>query len=322
MRKMIHLGVMAIVAVAFIVPICGAAHAAAPVDKMRVVLTNYSITLDSMIAHEKGYFKMLGLEIEPVSVKGGTATIISMIHSGNVDGCFLASSGAFAAYTKGVKLVQVAGNGNLTFEFYARKDSPIQSIADFRGKKIANKPRPSGPWLSLRHDLDKFNIDAEVINVKTEDLALSALLSGQVDVAVGESHFMPMYGDKIKLVHTSTISKYLFNSCGWWFKADYAAKHPRAIKKYVAGLLLARQFIRENREAAIRILARGTHLKLDDFKFKEAFVLPTFDMPTTIYKYGLDRMYAIFKHYKLMEGDVDVDSLIYDKASIIIDYDY
>ena len=293
-----------------------------PQDKMRVVKTDYAITLDSMIAHEKGYFKTLGLEIDPVTVKGGTATIISMIHSGDIDGCFLASSGAFAAYAKGIKLVQVAGNGNLTFEFYALKDSPIQSIKDFEGKKIANKPRPSGPWLSLRHDLDEFKINAEVINVKTEDLALSALLSGQVDVAIGESHFMPMYGDKIKRVHVSTISKYLFNSCGWWFKADYAEKHPRAIKKFVDGLLLGRQFIHENRDEAIQILARGTHMKLEDFKFKDEFVLPTFDMPTTIYKYGLDRMYDIFKRYDLVEGDVDINDLIYDKYSIIIDYDY
>lgn len=291
-------------------------------DSMRVVLTNYAITLDSIIAHQKGYFDKLGLDIEPVTVKGGTATIISLINAGDIDGCFLASSGAFAAYAKGVKLVQVTGNGNLTFDFYALKDSPINSLKDFAGKKIANKHRPSGPWLSLRYDLDKYNIDAQVINVKTEDLALSALFSGQVDVAVGESHFMAMYADKIKKVHTSTISKYLFNSCGWWFKADYVEKHPAAVKKYVAGLLLARQFISENRDEALKILAKGTHLNLNQLKFPEKFEMPVFDMPPTIYQYGLAQMYDIFKKYDLMEGDVNIADLVDDRFSIIIDKDY
>lgn len=291
-------------------------------DKMRVVLTNFAIILDAMVAQEKGYFNALGLDFEPVSVKGGTATIISSISSGEVDGCFLASSGAFSAWSKGVKLVQVAGNGNNTFDFVVRKDSPIQSLKDFEGKKIANKPRPSGPWLSLRYDLDKYKINAEVIDVQTEDLALSALLSGQVDVAISETHFLPMYGDKIKQVHTSTISKYLFNSCGWWFKADYIKEHPTAVKKFVDGLLLARLFIKEHPQEAIDILAKGTHLDVKSFKFPEAFVLPKFDMPTTIYKYGLVQMVQVFKDYKLMEGDVNVDDLVCDKYSIVIDQDY
>lgn len=291
-------------------------------DRMRVVLTNFSIILDAMVAREKGYFEVLNLDFEPVAVKGGTATIISAISSGEVDGCFLASSGAFSAWSKGVKLVQVAGNGNMTFDFVARKDSPIQSLKDFEGKKIANKPRPSGPWLSLRYDLDKYKINAEVIDVQTEDLALSALLSGQVDVAISESHFLPMYGDKIKQVHTSTISKYLFNSCGWWFKADYIKEHPVAVKKFVDALLLGRLFIKEHPQEAIQILAKGTHLNVAEFKFPETFVLPTFDMPTTIYKYGLDQMYQIFKDYKLVEGDVSVPELVCDRYSIVIDQDY
>ncbi len=291
-------------------------------DTMRVVTSTYDITMDVTIANEKGYFDLLGLDFEPVTVKGGTATIISAIGSGDVDGCFLASSGAFTAYSKGVKMVQVAGNGNRTFDFYARKDSPINSIKDFEGKKIANKPRPSGPWLSLRYDLDEQNINAEVIDVKTESLALSALLSGQVDVATGEATFLAMYADKIKKVHSSTISKYLYNSCGWWVKEDFAKKHPEAIKKFVDGILLARLFIHEHKDEAMQILARETHMDLDSFKFKEAYDLPTFDMPTTIYKYGLDKMIGIFQKYQLVEGEVKVEDLVDRRFSLIIDQDY
>ncbi len=291
-------------------------------DQMRVVTTTYDITMDVTIAHEKGYFDLLGLDFIPVTVKGGTATIISSIGAGDVDGCFLASSGAFTAYSKGIKLVQVAGNGNRTFDFYVLKDSPIKSLKDFEGKKIANKPRPSGPWLSLRYDLDDQNINAEVIDVKTEDLALSALLSGQVDGAIGEATFMAMYGDKIRKVHTSTISKYLYNSCGWWVKESFAKEHPTAVKKFVDGILLARLFIHEHKDEAMEILAKETHMDLSQFKFKDAYDLPTFDMPTTIYKYGLDQMVTIFKKYKLFDGEVKVDDLVDPRFSIVIDKDY
>ncbi len=291
-------------------------------DKMRIVTSTYDITMDVTIAMEKGYFDLLGLDVEPVIVKGGTATIISSLASGDVDGCFLASSGAFAAYSKGVRMVQVAGNGNRTFDLYARKDSSINSLKDLEGKKIANKPRPSGPWLALRYDLDEQKINAEVIDVKTEDLALSALLTGKVDAATGEATFLAMYGDKIKKIHSSTISKYLFNSCGWWFKEDFAKKHPTAIKKFVDGMLLARLFIHEHKDEAMQILARETHMDLAAFKFKDAYELPTFDLPTTIYKYGLDKMVGIFKKYQIIDGEVKVDDLVDPRFSIIIDQDY
>jgi len=291
-------------------------------DKMKVVTSTYDITMDVTIAKQKGYFDLLGLDFEPVVVKGGTATIISAIGTGDVDGCFLASSGAFTAYSKGVQMVQVAGNGNRTFDFYALKDSPVNSLKDLEGRKIANKPRPSGPWLALRYDLDVQNINAEVIDVKNEDLALSALFSGQVDAATGHPTLPAIYGDKIKKIHTSTISKYLYNSCGWWFKKEYVEKNPDAVWKFVSGMLLARLFIHEHEEEAIEILASKTHMDLSSFKYKDAWQLPTFDMPTTIYKYGLEKMVDIFKQYELFEGDLKVDDLIDTRFSIIIDEDY
>jgi ABC-type nitrate/sulfonate/bicarbonate transport system substrate-binding protein len=176
--------------------------------------------------------------------------------------------------------------------------------------------------LALRYDLDQQNINAEVIDVKTEDLALSALLSGQVDGAIGEATFLAMYGDQIKKVNSSSISKYFYNSCGWWFKQDYAKNHPEAIKKFVDGILLARLFIHDHQEEALQILARETHMDLAAFKYKDAYQLPTFDMPTTIYKFGLEKMVDIFKTYELFEGDVKVDDLIDPRFSIVIDQDY
>ncbi len=88
------------------------------------------------------------------------------------------------------------------------------------------------------------------------------------------------------------------------------------------GILLARLFIHDHRDEAMEILARETHMDLSGFKFKDAYDLPTFDMPTTIYKYGLEQMVSIFEKYKLFEGDVNVDDLVDPRFSILVDTDY
>lgn len=72
----------------------------------------------------------------------------------------------------------------------------------------------------------------------------------------------------------------------------------------------------------MQILARETHMDLTAFKDKEAYSLPTFDMPTSIYKYGLEKMVGIFQKYQLVEGEVKVNDLVDDRFSIIIDQDY
>lgn len=288
-------------------------------EAMRVVYSAYDFTLDFLVALEEGYFAEAGLDLTPVSIEGGTSTIISTLHRNEVDGCFLASSGAVVSVGKGIPLVQVAGIGIQTFDFYVLKDSPINSIKDLAGKKIANIPKPSGPWLALQHDLDEQNIKAQVIPMGSSSV-MASLLTGQVDAGSLVPYNFASDPDALKKVHTSTISKYLYNSCGWWFKRDFIAANPGAIEKFVKGLTRGREFIRDHKKEAVAVLVK--HMKLNPDDFQGNLALPSFDLPVTIYQYGLDRTADIVVKYGLIDKKPDVAAMVDGRFARVVDQPY
>ena len=289
-------------------------------DSMRVVYTTYDFTLDFQVALEKGFFKDVGLDLTPVTIQGGSANIISTLHSGDVQGCFLSSSSALVSAGKGIPLVQVAGIGVQNFDFFALKDSPIDSLADLKGKKIATFPKPSGPWLALRHDLDDQHVDAEVISMTSYGTMLSSVLTGQLAAATFNPYVLASNPDALKKVHTSTISKYLYNSCGWWFKRDYIDANAPAVEKFVKGLTKGREFIRDHKDEAVAILCRNVKLNPADFKVE--LQLPRFDLPVTIYQYGLQRTNEIIKKYGLIDKELNAADLVEPRFAKVVDQPY
>lgn len=289
-------------------------------DIMRVVYSAYDFTLDFQVALEKDYFVDVGLELIPVTIQGGSANIISTLHKGEVNGCFLASSSALVSVGKGVPLVQVAGIGIQSFDFYAHKDSPINSIADFKGKKIGTFPKPSGPWLALQSDLDTYDVDARVIFMKSYSSMLSSVLTKQLDVGLFTSYVLAGNPDELKKVHTSSISKYLYNSCGWWFKPEFIDTHPQAVEKFVKGLTKGRQFICDHKDQAVAVLAKNTKLNPSDFK--RDLILPHFDIPVTIYQYGLKKTNEIIMKYGLIDKKLDTAAMVEPRFAKVIDQPY
>jgi len=289
-------------------------------DSMRVVYSAFDFTLDFQVALEKNFFAEAGLDLTPVTIQGGTANIISTLYKGDVNGCFLASSGALVSVGKGIPLVQVAGIGIQTFDFYVRKDSPINSIKDFEGKKIANFPKPSGPWMALQNDLDEQNIQANVIFMKSYSSMLSSLLTGQLDAGIFTPYVLAGNEKYLRKVHTCAISKYLYNSCGWWFKREFIEANPAAIEKFVQGLTKGREFIRDYRKEAIAILVKNS--KLNPADFKEDIFLPRFDLPVTIYQYGLEKTNETIMKYGLIDTKLDVAAMVEPRFAKVVDQPY
>lgn len=307
------------IVIAFICCLPGIAISAES-DAMRVVYTAYDFTLDFQVALEKNYFAQVGLDLTPVTIQGGTANIISTLHRGEVNGCFLASSGALVSVSKGIPLVQVAGVGIQTFDFYVRKDSPINSIKDFEGKKIGNFPKPSGPWLALQYDLDAQNIHPEVISMSSYSEILSAVLTDRLDAGTFTPYVLAGAPNSLKKVHSSTISKYLYNSCGWWFKPEFIEANPAVIEKFVKGLTKGREFIRDHKDEAIAILVKN--LKLNPADFKADIALPHFDLPVTVYQYGLEKTSEIIMKYGLIEEKPDVATMVDSRFVHVVDQPY
>jgi ABC-type nitrate/sulfonate/bicarbonate transport system substrate-binding protein len=277
-------------------------------EKVKIIYTSYlDFLMDLPIAIEKGYFDALGLDVETVDIASGP-TRNSLLPQDDMNGAFLPSETALTLIDKGLDMVMVSGIGNRTFDFAVLAKSPVKSLKDFEGKTIATVPKPSNPRLALEYDLDQNHIKATLITTTTDADRLSMLLSGRVDIIFSSPPTEARLGDDIRVVHTATTSKYLWNSCGWWFKPDFIKKHPEAVTKFVQGLAKARQIIVENPAEAVRVYSK--YNKLKDDSYKKSFVLPQFDNPPVIYTYGLEKTYRIMKDYKMLKKEIDTSKLV------------
>ena len=304
-----------------IILMVGFAHAAERTKLKMVFSPDLDFLMDASIAIEKGYFDQLGLDFDYVTVKGGSAAIIATLPQKSINGVFLASPTALTAINKGIDLVQICGIGNRTFDYAVLKNSPVKSLKDLKGKTIANSPKPSGPWLALKYDLEKFNVKAEVVEMRTGGDRFSALLTGHVDACLTQPQAQALYGDQIRIVHSCTMSKYIWNSCGWWMKREFLKAHPEAAKRFVQGLAMARKLINKNPDEAVIIFSK--YGKIRNTKFKEPFVLAQFDNPPVIYVYGLRKTNEILQKYGLMNTKIDVSNIVNNnKSTVIINNSY
>lgn len=275
--------------------------------------------MDLPIAIEEGYFKEVGLDLVALDIPS-SPTRNTMLVKQEVDGSFLASSAALTFADKGMALTMVSGIGNRGFDFAVPADSPIKSIKDFQGKTIASVPNPSNPRLALDYDMKQLGITAEILNTKTDADRLSMLLSHQVDIIFSSPAIEARLGDDIRLVHSTSTSKYLWNSCGWFFKPEYIANNPEAIKLFVAGLEKARKLIRDNPQRAIEIYSKYNHLK--DDSYKKPFVLSQFDVPAKVYGYGFKKTYAMMLEFGLLQNEIDIDSMMTGDFATFVESDY
>jgi len=278
-------------------------------DQMKVIYaSDLDFLMDVPIAIEKGYFKEVGLDFEPVDV-ASFPTRMSMIPRSDISGAFVPSSTALFLSEKGVDLVTVCGIGNRTFDYAVLKDSPIKSIDDFTNRKIANLRKPSNPWLALEYDLVERGIKGyEIIQTADDAERTSMLLSGNVDVAMSSPAMTAKLGDQIRVVHSCSTSKYLWNSCGWFFKRAYVEKHPEAVRKFVQALGKARDLINNNPKEAVRIYSKYNNI--DQSSNKKAFELAKFDSPPVIYTYGLVESYNMMRKFKLLKKPIDINTMV------------
>jgi NitT/TauT family transport system substrate-binding protein len=277
-------------------------------EKVKILYASYlDFLMDLPVAIEKGYFDKVGLDVEAIDMPN-SPTRYSLVPQPDINGAFLPSETALTMIDKGLDLVMVCGIGNRTFDFAVLAKSPIKSIKDFEGKTIASVPPPSNPRIALEYDLAQQGIKANIITAASDADRLSMLVSGRVDVIFSSPPVEARLGDDIRVVHTATTSKYLWNSCGWWFKPDFVKSHPEAVRRFVLGLSMARKLINENPNEAIRVYSK--YNKLQDASHKKPFVLPKFDNPPVIYTYGLERTYRLIKAHRELKKDIDTSKLV------------
>ena len=121
----------------------------------QIVVSNYGIAANGMpyaVAMEKGFFKQEGAEVTGILSSNGGGTTIRNLLGGNLDYGEVDLAGTVTAIEQGNDLHIISDNVLTVGEFVwaVKPDSPIKSLADFKGHKIGyTNPRSTSQALNI-----------------------------------------------------------------------------------------------------------------------------------------------------------------------------
>lgn len=188
------------------------------------------------------------------------------------------------------------------------KDSPVQSVADLKGKKIAATKGTDPYFFLLRtlHANDLSAADVEIVNLQHAD-GRTALERGDVDAWAGLDPFMAQteLEQGSRLIYRNID----FNSYGFLnIRTEFGEKYPQYVELVLTQYERARQWILDNPDEAAQILADEAKLSFEvaQKELVERTVLTESGVPGAAQKEALTAIIPIFAAENQVKEGTDV----------------
>ncbi|HEY3424180.1 MAG TPA: ABC transporter substrate-binding protein [Negativicutes bacterium] len=230
-----------------------------------------------LIAEELGFFKEQGIKINEV----GTVTSGNQLQSvitGDID--FTVGNHAdrvVEAIAKGIPVKVVLAQSETTkdmphMKWMVLKDSPIYGPKDLVGKKIAMSYITGGcPVTNLREYLRKGGVDIQDVTMiqMNDNMQEGALKQGLIDVATvhspGSGLLINRGGARVLFSDFDTFGSLAGNNMA--ASEKLIKKDPEKIRRYVAAIVKAQEWIDANQDEADKIYAKKLDLKPEVIKY-------------------------------------------------------
>jgi len=226
------------------------------------------------VAMEKGFFKEAGIDITGILTSQGGGTTMRNVLAGGLPYGEVALSAAVAAAKEGIPVKIVNGGVRTVADtlWVVMPNSPLQSVKDLAGKKVAYTSPKSVTQMLAVMALDKAGIPldkVELVSTGGIGSGLTALASGKVDAAPSlDPIWSKDIGKYRPLFWTKDLLPPIMQTVGVT-TPDFAAKSPDKLRAIIAGRRKGVDFIRANPEEAGRIFAKAYNL---DAKLAETAV--------------------------------------------------
>jgi NitT/TauT family transport system substrate-binding protein len=232
-------------------------------DTLRIGALLLDNTAEVFYARELGMFKRAGLDVDITTFPSGGAAASALV-GGAVDISIGDVLTVAEAHSRGVPLSYLAPATVYTkafpaYELLVAATSPIRVARDFNGKTVAVNALKNILQVPTQAWIDNNGGDAKsvkFIEVPFPTMA-AAILDGRVDAASISEPFITNALNSGKFRTISVAEKNVapeFMFSGWTTTADYATKHPDAIKKFVAVMLESGRWGNANRPQSAQIL--------------------------------------------------------------------
>src|SRR5450432_1009606 len=298
---------------------------AAAASAEELAIGNYGVSANGMpfgVALVKGYFKDEGINITGlISSAGGGTSLRNMLAGGGVPYGEVNPGVVISAILAGADLKIISDNVLTVAEFVwaVKKDSPIKTIKDIKGKKIGyTNPRSTSQALAnmLLVAAGYKPEDAELVKTGGFGEGIAALDSGQVDITPITEPLWSKYKNKYRaVIVASDVLPPLDNVVGVATvemlekKGDFIRAVIRARRKAVI-------FMREHPDEAAEIVAKQYNITLEEAKssVRNLTTSKTKGVPYwgegEIHLDGLKRMIEAQRSVGAINGEVDYSKII------------
>ena len=277
------------------------------------------------LALEKGYFKEAGLDVEG-NKSAGAQQVVEGLIAGRVQG---SANGTGSGNLALGEILQpglfkiIASNPsnakNVLDQIIVAKNSPIKTIADLKGKKVASGPGPQNQALA-KGILEKNGIENPQVTQLEIKQHVAAIQSGQIDAAytLEPTGTVGTLKGITRTLESGVIAKYILgNPDAPWFggsatlSTQFIKESPEAAKKYVEVYRRAIKTIREKPDEVRKYLTGYTAIEGD---LAKAVPLPAFTMYDEFTASDLKYFQQFFDYMtekKVFSKKLDVASLMY-----------
>jgi NitT/TauT family transport system substrate-binding protein len=312
-------GIAALAVLALTITACGGSDSEKPksssgVEKPTLTVGMLPIqdAVQLKVAIDKGYFEAEGLTVK-MEMLGGGAEAVPKLQSGNLDLAigawvpfFQAKAGGFPLHIVADAFQTAAG----THQIIVAKDSPIQSVQDLAGKKMAVNAKHGLATLLVQGTLQpqgvKLDEDSSFVVVPFPNMQ-AAINNGSVDSAQCVEPFCTVAEQAsgarmIADLGSGPVGN--FPVGGWVSTESWAKKNPNTEAAFQRAIVKAQKDLADPQ---VIVQTLPTYTKIDA---KTAAALKNGVYPTSLDTARLQKVADTMQQYGYLDKPLDVKSLV------------
>lgn len=293
--------------------------------KVRIGFWPVAAGLPFFAAIEKGYFKDAGLEVEALKFAGAQQVMEAML-AGRSDGSSNGTGSANLAIGEiaqpGLFKIFATNPSNAKFvldEFIVPKDSPVKTMAELKGKKVASGPGIQNVTL-CKTMLERAGASGATVMELPIGQHVAALVAGQVDACytLEPTGTIGRMNGTTRVIEAGVVARYILGDpmAPWHGGAaslttEFIKKNPDIAKKFIAAYARGIELVRTKPDEARQYMKGYTAIEgalTSEVPLASYMLYNEFKSSDVAY---FQKFYDLFTEKGIFEKKVVVDSLLY-----------
>lgn len=293
--------------------------------KIRIGYWPVAAGLPFFSAIEKGYFKEAGLEVEPLKFAGAQQVMEAML-SGRSDGSSNGTGSANLAIGEiaqpGLFKIFATNPSNAKYvldEFIVPKDSPVKTMADLKGKKVASGPGIQNVTLA-KTMLERAGASGATVMELPIGQHVASLVAGQVDACytLEPTGTIGRMNGTTRVIEAGVVARYILGDpmAPWHggaasLTSEFIKKHPDVAKKFITAYARGIELVRSKPDEARQFMKGYTAIEgpLTGEVPLASYMLYNEFKPSDVAYF--QKFYDLFTEKGIFEKKVVVDGLLY-----------